>query len=147
MKSKLTLLSAIVFLLAMVSITGTGFADGGNGVLPTTNPISPPNNKPNISIFDTSVFLCSSGDSVKIRLFATDSDGDHIKAEKISGMGTFIPKNQLTPISAIFSFLPDTNGIYTFIFRVTDEHGATDQDTARVTITYNIPPHIPGYRG
>ena len=132
----------MVFLLAMVSITGTGFADGGNSVLPPTHPFSPPNNKPNISVSDTNVLLFSRSDSVKIRLLASDPDGDRIKVEKISGMGTFIPKTQLSPVSVIFSFRPDTNGIYTFIFRATDDAGATDQDTARITITYNLPPQL-----
>ena len=143
MKSKLTLLSAITVLLAIVSITSIGFANEINSVSPSTSPYCPPNNnKPNISISDTSVFLCSSSDSVRIRVIASDSDGDRIKVEKISGIGTFSPKNQLAPISAIFSFHADTNGIYSFIFKVTDEHDATDEDTVFVTITYNLPPQL-----
>ena len=144
MKSKLLLLSAIMVLLAIVSIAGIGFADEGNSTPPSASPNCPPtNSKPNISISDTSVFLCSRSDSVRIRVLASDPDaGDIIKVEKISGTGTFIPKNQVAPISAIFSFRPDTSGIYTFIFRVTDEHDATDQDTARITIAYNNPPQL-----
>lgn len=143
MKAKLTLLSAITILLAIVAITGTGFADEVKSVSPSTSPSCPPNNKaPNISVSDTSVFLCSRSDSVRIHVLASDPDGDQIKVEKISGIGTFSPKNQLSPISAIFSFHADTAGIYSFIFRVTDEHGATDEDTALVTITYNLPPQL-----
>jgi hypothetical protein len=142
MKSKLTFLSAAVFLIAMVSITGVGFADEGNGVLPAANPLSSANNKPNISVSDTNVLLTSSSDSVRINLFASDPDGDRIKVEKISGVGAFSSKDQLAPITTSFYFHPDTAGIYSFIFRVTDEHGAVDLDTALFTVTYNLPPQL-----
>jgi ribulose bisphosphate carboxylase small subunit len=142
MKSKLIFLSAFVFLLAMISITGSSFADGGNGVLPATNPITLPNNKPSISVSDYNVFLSSHSDSASIHLLASDPDGDRIKLEEISGVGTFRTRDQISPISVIFYFHPDSAGIYPFIFRATDEHGAIAQDTAFITITFNLPPQL-----
>jgi hypothetical protein len=142
MKAKLTFLSIVTVLISIVLMTGIGLAEV-NDVQSPACPSCPPNHTPSISMSDTSVFLCSSGDSVKIRLLVTDPDaGDYIKLEKILGMGTFITKNQRAPLSTFFSFRPDTNGVYAFVFRATDQYGATDQDTVHVTVTYNLPPQL-----
>ncbi|MGB2803376.1 MAG: HYR domain-containing protein, partial [Candidatus Zixiibacteriota bacterium] len=88
---------------------------------------------PTISITpDTSVFV-SSGDSVRIWILASDPDPlDTITVEKSFGAGTYVPRTELAPIYDEFFFQPDTAGLYTFIFPVTDEGGATGADTTLV---------------
>jgi len=81
---------------------------------------------------DTTVFI-SSGDSVRIWILASDPDPlDTITVEKSYGVGTYLPKTELAPISDEFFFVPDTAGYYTFIFPVTDDDGATGADTTVV---------------
>jgi|GEM_PF-6971720 len=93
------------------------------------------NSAPNISITpDTSVVL-SSGDSVRIWIYASDPDvADIITVEKTLGAGTYVPKTEPAPISDEFYFHPDTIGIYTFIFPVTDEQAATSSDTTNILL-------------
>jgi hypothetical protein len=88
---------------------------------------------PSISITpDTSVFF-QSGDSVRIWIIASDPDPlDTITVEKSFGTGTYIPNTALAPIYDEFYFQPDTAGVYTFIFPVTDKDGATSADTTIV---------------
>jgi hypothetical protein len=119
------------------------FAYEGNGVQFSTSSLCVPNQDPDISISpDTSVFVCV-GDSVCIWIFASDPDAeDTITVEKIYGAGTYTPITDLTPISDTFCFYPDTGGIYAFIFKVTDMHGATGYDTTHVTVDLNQPPQI-----
>ncbi|NIM98111.1 MAG: T9SS type A sorting domain-containing protein [candidate division Zixibacteria bacterium] len=90
---------------------------------------------PNISITpDTSVFVFG-GDSVRIWIYASDPDlSDTITVEKTHGIGTYVPKTDLAPISDEFYFHPDTSGVYTFVFPVTDGQGAKDADTARLSV-------------
>ncbi|MGB7062458.1 MAG: T9SS type A sorting domain-containing protein [Candidatus Zixiibacteriota bacterium] len=83
---------------------------------------------------DTSVVL-SGSDSVRIWISASDPDPlDTITVEKAYGTGTYIPKTDLAPISDEFYFHPDTIGLYTFIFPVTDEGGATSADTTDILV-------------
>jgi len=90
---------------------------------------------PSISITpDTSVVL-SSADSVRIWILASDPDPlDTITVEKTYGTGTYDPQTELAFISDDFYFHPDTTGLYTFIFPVTDEHGATGSDTTAILV-------------
>jgi hypothetical protein len=90
---------------------------------------------PSISITpDTSVFIYG-GDSVRIWIYASDADmADTITVEKTDGIGTYVPNTDLAPISDEFYFHPDTSGVYTFIFPVTDGQGATDADTTKVAV-------------
>ncbi|MFH1514008.1 MAG: hypothetical protein ABIG42_00965, partial [bacterium] len=118
------------------------FAYEGNGIQFSTGSLCPSNRYPHIFISDTTAFLCSK-DSVGIKVSANDPDaGDTITVEKISGVGTYIPRTRLSPINDTFYFHPDTSGTYRFIFRVTDRHGAVDEDTIYATITYNLPPQL-----
>jgi hypothetical protein len=119
------------------------FVYEGNGVQFSTTSLCPSNRDPKILITpDTSLFLCA-GDSVKIWIYATDPDaGDIITVEKISGMGTYTPQTGASPISDEFYFHPDTGGVYKFIFRVTDDQGAMDEDTSLVTVEFNLPPEL-----
>ena len=90
---------------------------------------------PSISITpDTSVIVLS-GDSVRIWIYASDPDpGDTITVEKTYGTGTYDPKTDLAPLYDEFYFQPDTSGVYTFIFPVTDEYGATASDTTKILV-------------
>ena len=119
------------------------FAYEGDGVEFSTSSLCPPNHAPNIFISpDTSVFLCGV-DSVRIWIFASDPDvGDSITVEKIYGTGTYGPVTDVAPISDEFYFHPDTGGVYMFIFRVTDDHGTTDEDSVLVTVEFNQPPQL-----
>jgi hypothetical protein len=119
------------------------FVYEGNGVQFSTTSLCPSNRDPQILITpDTSLFLCA-GDSVKIWIYASDSDaGDIITVEKAFGTGTYTPQTGASPISDEFYFHPDTGGVYKFIFRVTDNHGAVDEDTSLVTVEFNLPPEL-----
>jgi hypothetical protein len=119
------------------------FAYEGNGVQFSVYDLCPSNHDPNILITpDSSVFLCSS-DSVTIWIHASDPDiDDTITVEKMVGAGTYQPKTGLTPIVDEFRFPADTSGVYKFVFRVTDQHGATDEDTSFITVVFNQPPQL-----
>jgi hypothetical protein len=118
------------------------FVYEGNGIQFSTY-ICPSNRDPQIFITpDTSISLCT-GDSVKIWIYASDPDaGDIITVEKIFGIGAYSPQTGASPISDEFYFHPDTGGVYQFIFRVTDDQGATDEDTSLVTVEFNQPPEL-----
>jgi len=119
------------------------FAYEGNGVQFSTSSLCPPNQDPSIFITpDTSVFICAD-DSVMIWIFASDPDADDtITVEKVYGMGDYPDTTDLTSISDQFYFHPDTGGIHQFIFRVTDQHGATDEDTSFIAVILNRPPQL-----
>ena len=76
---------------------------------------------------------------------ATDSDaGDTIILEKIEGAGTFTPDTLITPGTIIDSicFLPDTAGIYKFVFKLSDQCPAEVYDTFYVTINMSEYPEL-----
>lgn len=119
------------------------FAYEGNGVEFSTKCVAIENHYPYIELPDDSILLVCSGDSVCISIFASDPDPDDtITVEKVSGAGSYSPVTALTPIYDTLCFIPDTSGVYQFIFKVTDQHGATDYDTSYFTITLNSPPEV-----
>jgi len=119
------------------------FAYEGNGVQFSTQCVPIENHYPYIELPEDSSLLVCTGDSVCIPIFASDPDPeDTITVEKVSGAGIYNPVTALTPIYDTMCFVPDTSGVYEFIFKVTDQHGLADYDTTYYTITLNSPPTV-----
>ncbi|MDP3024049.1 MAG: hypothetical protein Q8O10_00765, partial [candidate division Zixibacteria bacterium] len=119
------------------------FAYEGNGVEFSTKCVEPLNHNPNIILPNDSILFVCGGSSVCVPVFASDPDPeDTITVTKIFGAGSYTPKTGLTPINDTMCFVPDTSGIYKFIFKVIDNHGATNYDTTYYTITMNSPPVV-----
>jgi len=101
----------------------------------TSSKVLADNSDPSISITPDTSVVTLFGDSVRIWIQASDPDPqDTITVEKTYGTGTYDPRTELAPISDEFYFHPDTSGIYTFIFPVTDEQGASSSDTTHMLV-------------
>jgi hypothetical protein len=99
-------------------------------------------NPPVVIAPDSTKTLCSA-DTIKFTVTATDADaGDTLTLEKISGPGTFTTVTGTSPLSGQLKHYVTASGTYTYIFKVTDECGAVDYDTAVWTVTLNSPPVI-----
>jgi hypothetical protein len=117
------------------------FAYQGNGIQFSTECAFEENGPPHIQLTPDATFFVCTGDSFCVDIFASDIDpGDSITVEKIFGVGTFASVRDVAPISDEHCFFPDTSGSYMFIFKVTDDGGLFDTDTAIITIELNEPP-------
>ncbi len=100
------------------------------------------NNAPIVVAPDSTKQLCGP-DNIQFTVTATDADaGDTLTLEKISGPGTFSTVTGTSPLSGQLTHNVTTAGTYTYIFKVTDECGKVDYDTAVWTINFNSPPSI-----
>ncbi len=83
---------------------------------------------------DTSIFLCA---SQQVCIPFTPSDPDYprpVTITKLSGPGTLdIPNSQIC-------YTPGASGVSTFIVKIQDECGLSDQDTITVNVTINTAP-------
>jgi hypothetical protein len=119
------------------------FAYEGNGIQFSTIPMTAPNYRPSIELPDDAELFVCSGEAVCIPIFASDPDPeDTITIVKISGAGSYTPVTDLTPIYDTLCFTPDTSGIYVWIFKVTDNHGASSRDTVIYDISEETPPKM-----
>ncbi len=85
---------------------------------------------PVVTAPDSTKKLCAPS-SITFQVCATDGDaGDTLTLEKCNGNGSFPTKKGLSPVCQSFTFTPDTCGTYVFCFKVTDQCGKVDYDTA-----------------
>lgn|GEM_PF-3562909 len=100
------------------------------------------NSAPTVVAPDSTKKLCNA-DTIRFTVTATDpNSGDTLTLEKISGPGTFPTVTGTSPLSGQLKHYVTASGTYTYIFKVTDECGAVDYDTAVWTITINTPPQF-----
>ncbi len=80
---------------------------------------------------DSTLFLCAPT-QICISAVCSDIDNNLSQCQLVSGAGTFSGNS--------ICFTPPTSGVYTLVLKATDACGATDYDTAVVTVTMNQPP-------
>ncbi len=80
---------------------------------------------------DSSVFQCAPA-QICWPASCSDPDGNLSTCQLVSGPGTYNGTN--------ICFTPASSGAYTFVLKATDACGATDFDTAVVTVTINAAP-------
>jgi hypothetical protein len=88
---------------------------------------------------DRSISLCSPAQQCETYT-VTDPNGmaDVVKEEVVSAP----PGTILDTVLNRVCYTPTVTGVYTFIVKVTDKCGATDQDTVVLTVTVNTPPVV-----
>jgi hypothetical protein len=89
---------------------------------------------------DASAFQCTAT-QLCYPITVSDPNGNLDSVKLVSGTGTIVNNAGNRSIC----FTPPTSGVYTFIVRVTDSCGASDQDTVKYTVTQNTAPvcHVP----
>ncbi len=80
---------------------------------------------------DSTVFQCGAA-PICIPASCSDPNGNLSTCQLVSGPGTYNGSN--------VCFTPASAGVYTFVLKATDACGATDFDTAVVTVAVNLPP-------
>ena len=70
------------------------------------------------------------------------ADNDTLTLTLVEGPITYDDKVFFDNFSETVCFLPDTAGVYTFVWRVTNRYGNSDIDTVSYTVYLNIPPVI-----
>jgi hypothetical protein len=122
------------------------FAYEGNGIEFSTL-CRPRENEPPTVEFpsgttDTTFFVCV-GDSICLEVVASDPDpGDTVTLTLLQGPVVYPPRTAPTLIIDTVCFFPETTGVYQFVWRVTDNHGAFAEDTTGIVVTLNTPPVI-----
>ncbi len=92
---------------------------------------------------DSTVFLCSQGDSICYMLKAHDVDsGDSIKVILLSGPIAWAPTVYGNDIALPICFVADTSGDYRFIWRIHDLVGRSIIDTVDFFVTVGVKPSI-----
>lgn len=92
------------------------------------------NGAPQITAVDDANALVCPAEELCYPYFTDDPDNNISLEEMITPFGT------LDTATKQLCFVPDTAGVYQFIFQVTDACGETDADTLNITVFTNLPP-------
>lgn len=98
-------------------------------------PASAPNNAPTLTLSPSGIITASAGQAVQLTASATDPDKNPVELAA-KGLPTGADFNAAT---GVFSWTPETSGVYTFVIQATDQpNDLTQAKTVQQTVTVQV---------